>query len=245
MLKNYCYLFILTYGRSGSTLLMKILNGIQGIEIKGENNNALFHLYRSIDAATRSRKDHATRTRGTDDPWFGAAKIEPDRFAEHCLDSFVADVLSPGPDARLIGFKEIRHLPGQMDLEEFRGYVNFILASFPDSKIIFNTRDGTQVARSGWFRGRPESEVIKSIQTADGWFGTLAAEEPDCFLIDYQDVVQNGARMAELMRFVGVDHDAAAVAKVLSVPLRHIGKRPKYFSLALRWIRRGVRRVLR
>ena len=39
------YVFVMTYGRSGSTLLMGLLNTIPGYLIRGENDDALRFLF--------------------------------------------------------------------------------------------------------------------------------------------------------------------------------------------------------
>ena len=39
------HVFVMTYGRSGSTLLMGILNSIPGWLLRGENRHAMRHLY--------------------------------------------------------------------------------------------------------------------------------------------------------------------------------------------------------
>ena len=39
------YVFVMTYGRSGSTLLMGLLNTIPGYLVRGENDDALRYLY--------------------------------------------------------------------------------------------------------------------------------------------------------------------------------------------------------
>ena len=43
--RRYNFVFIFTYGRSGSTLLMGLLNSLPHYCIRGENNNLLHRLY--------------------------------------------------------------------------------------------------------------------------------------------------------------------------------------------------------
>ena len=47
ILSDYSYIFIVTYAKSGSTLLQSLINAAPGVDIKGENTNALYHLYKS------------------------------------------------------------------------------------------------------------------------------------------------------------------------------------------------------
>ena len=44
------FVFVVTYGRSGSTLLQNVLNTIPGYCIRGENANTLAHLAKACHA---------------------------------------------------------------------------------------------------------------------------------------------------------------------------------------------------
>ena len=44
---KFRHILIITYGRSGSTLLQGVLNGIEGVVLRGENDNAFFDLYKT------------------------------------------------------------------------------------------------------------------------------------------------------------------------------------------------------
>ncbi len=62
-------IFIVCYGRSGSTLLTRVINTIPGACIRGENANALMHLFRVYEAAhrmryTQGKPEHADTSRG-------------------------------------------------------------------------------------------------------------------------------------------------------------------------------------
>lgn len=222
MLTDYRYVFVLTYGRSGSTLLMKILNGIEGYDIHGENYNTLFHLYRSIDAAGRAKAQRGASDSDAGTPWYGAPGIDAAGYASDAVEGFVANVLRPKPNSQVLGFKEIRNNNAIMNEAEFAGYVAFILAQFPNARIIFNTRNAEQVAASGWFKDKPKDVVLDRIGSADDWFSTASKTHPACFSIDYAQVCDNGARLGEMFAFLGETHDVDRVAGLLDVPLSHM-----------------------
>lgn len=222
MLNDYQYVFVLTYGRSGSTILMKILNSINGFDIRGENHNTLFHLQQSIDAVARTKAQRGASATDPGTPWYGAPEIDAAAFRNAGLNAFVRDVLRPKPGARVLGFKEIRNTDAMMNGEDFAGYVSFVLANFPNAKIIFNTRNAEKVAESGWFANMPTPLVLERIATSDRWFSDACDRHDACFQIDYDDVVANGARLAAMFDFLGVAHDADSVAGMLNVPLTHL-----------------------
>ena len=66
------HVFVMTYGRSGSTLLMGILNSIPGWLLRGENRHAMRHLYdfHRSGLTERARVDPARASQPTH-PWFG------------------------------------------------------------------------------------------------------------------------------------------------------------------------------
>ena len=239
------YIFVLTYGRSGSTLFMKLLNHFPGAEIRGENNNALFHLYKSIQRITDAHKDHGFRDKGTENPWFGASQMAPDKFTRACLDSFVTDVLAPSKNTTVTGFKEIRHMPDHMSDEEFTGYAAFILEHFPGAKIVFLTRDAEKVSQSGWFKKRPPTEVIPMVRASDERFRAFCENRDDCVVLDHDDVVKNGEALMDVISFLGFRPDTDVAEDVLSVQLNHVKELPQNASSILQALKRYVRKVLR
>ncbi len=63
------YLFVMTYGRSGSTLVSGLLNAVPGYLVRGENRNALLHLFRYHQSlATEKAKGPATGVPHPDAP---------------------------------------------------------------------------------------------------------------------------------------------------------------------------------
>jgi hypothetical protein len=117
------YVFIVTYGRSGSTLTQAYLNSFPGYCIRGESNNLILDLCRMIkrlevtnftwrreDAAkpAAKRRPFLREILGTPvDPWYGAELVDPDRLARGLCDVFVREALHLPPGTRVGGFKDI------------------------------------------------------------------------------------------------------------------------------------------
>lgn len=144
------YVFVVTYGRSGSTLLQAILNGIDGYKINGENYNALLHLFRScrsIDDAYE-KWGQTTPVRG----WSGADQLEVEAYKADLLAAFIKRVLRPEAGTRVAGFKEIRY--GESSEAEFFALIKFIEAGFPNAKILFNKRNAGDVSQSSWWKNQ-------------------------------------------------------------------------------------------
>ncbi|MEL6640183.1 MAG: sulfotransferase [Pseudomonadota bacterium] len=244
-LDDYSYVFVLTYGRSGSTILMRLLNTIDGADIRGENSNALFHLHKAIAAVRRSSTRFGTTKRATSDPWYGADLMAAKSFETHCLNSFLQDVLAPAPTTRIIGFKEINHLPNRMDDKDFFGFVDFILKSFPKARIVFNTRNAEQVSRSGWFADMDPTFVKEQIAGADARFVQATKQHSRCYLIDYSDVVANNDALMALFDWLDMPLDPETVANCLDQKLSHMSKKEIGLSGSLRETMRRARSRLK
>ena len=71
------FVFIVTYGRSGSTLLQKIIGSAPGFYIAGENKDALFGLYESCRSVAYARRHFGSSLTTSGNPWFGAERLDP------------------------------------------------------------------------------------------------------------------------------------------------------------------------
>ncbi len=229
-LKSLGYVFIITYARSGSTLLQAVLNSTPGVVIRGENGGVLFHLFKAVDAArATARRGRGKLPQNPDRPWFGAGDVRPQALRKALVASFVRTVLNPPEDARVTGFKEIRHTPFFMSDDEFAEYVAFLLDSFPASRVVFNSRDATSVSRSGWLKQRNPERVIRDVQACDRRFAAALARHPErCFHVQYEDFVADPGRYAELFGFLDLPWDADRVKAVLEKPLTHAKGAPDH-----------------
>lgn len=212
-LDRYRYVFIVTYGRSGSTLLMSILNTIPGYRINGENYNALYRLYQADAAITESYRlsGGASRHQEPQSPWYGMPRARPAKFRQEIVTSFVQHILRPGPHDRVLGFKEIRYTKGNMpDLDTF---LDFLLRSFPNCKIVFNHRDLAATAKSSWWALDPKAS--EKLAIADGRMWEIPAGERHFHFV-YDEIDDSLTNVRALFEFLGERLDEAAVRQVLN-----------------------------
>lgn len=208
--RELSYVFVVTYGRSGSTLLMGLLNSIPGYLLRGENWDALHHLYlfhRTL--ADGSQRWSPTRTRRRTHPFFGAAdfpaRVSIDRIRQLVLDT----VLRPRPETRVTGFKEIRWYHD--DVVE---YVAWLREVFPGARFVVNTRDHDQVLRSGWWAKHPEHAA--SLPVVEARILALAEELGDAaYRVHYNEYVADPSVLRGLFAWLGELYDEESVRAVL------------------------------
>ncbi|MFV0301310.1 MAG: sulfotransferase [Paracoccus sp. (in: a-proteobacteria)] len=209
---NFDHAFIITYGRSGSTLLQGILNTIPGADIRGENGNLLFFIYRMYEAL-KIGKRYAPVADETTHPWYGAGQIPHDDYHEGMLALFRRDILMPGGNGRLTGFKEIRF--DNIGYPLLSGYVAYLRDFFPRCAVIFNTRELDAVIESN--RRAKHFVSADKIRQADINFRRLAKEHPGfCHLTQYDDYNGRPEALRGLFQFLGAPFDAARIAETMS-----------------------------
>lgn len=226
------FVFLVTYGRSGSTMLQNVLDEIPGYLIRGENDNILYHMARAWMVARSSPEIVARREAlkaGTRpdpryglqiDPWFGAENIQPGDLGRELAQVFTRCVLRPTPGTRVSGFKEIRFHHAGADLE---AYLDFLLFCFPNSRILFNTRDLEAVAKSGWWVNYSREAFQAEVGTADRRFRDYARVHPRrTLLMQYDDYRGNPEAFRALFDFLGEEFDAQNVSGILRQQLDHL-----------------------
>ena len=177
-LSRYDYVFIITYGRSGSTLLQRLLQSIPGYCIRGENDNLLVPLFRAQKTAIAAQKQHGIEnTILPEAPWHGIRDINTDGFTTDLLSAFVTNILKPDEDARTLGFKEIRYI--HLEPPELEDFLLFLHRQFNGAKLVFNTRDTDSVLKSGWWKETDHSVARPRLQKYDAFFNSFTAEHPD------------------------------------------------------------------
>ncbi|MFC3571276.1 sulfotransferase [Paracoccus simplex] len=230
------YVFVVTYGRSGSTLTQSLLNAIPGYAIRGENAN-LTHLFAKAIHLVREhemfrwRREDLGKPRAERrpylqpilgkpwDPWAGAEKVNPDQFSLALMDLFVRQMLRPPKDCRVCGFKEIRF---HEDPSFFRHHLDIMRAAFPKTRFLFQRRNHEAVARSSWWAKQPREQVFSQLRLAERLFADYIAEHPDCtMMLDYERLVSDPEHIRAMHDFLGEPMDPAAVKAVLARSLKH------------------------
>lgn len=207
------HLFIVTYGRSGSTLLQGVLNSIPGYLIRGENDGAVYHLHQFHTACTQKKRRLRKRFElplDTTNPHFGLDEF-PAKVSLRMLRRLVTStVLRPEEDTRVTGFKEIRWYQ-----DDLPAYVDFLRELFPDARFLVNTRDHEAVLRSGWWPDKPQDGRLDLMEAA---ILDLAASLGDAaYRVHFDDYTSDPTVLRGLFTWLGEDFDETRVRAVLGV----------------------------
>ena len=221
---RFSHVLIVTYGRTGSTLLQGILNSIEGCLVRGENFQFCRGLHAAHESLQRARRDFGDPADSGDStrPWFGAAEFDSARFMDDAR-RLVINQLCPTPGAyRCIGFKEIRYLetdrePGHpLTDRRLREYLWFLVRLFRNPAIILLRREHEEVVHSAWWSNNDPERVRARLVEFEASCARFASNYRHAFAIDYADVAGCTARLRELFDFLGATYEEDKVAEVLA-----------------------------
>ncbi|QRZ14469.1 sulfotransferase (plasmid) [Paracoccus methylovorus] len=230
------YVFVVTYGRSGSTLTQSLLNSIPGYCIRGENGNIPYFLARAA-SITNSWDNYVWRRAdkikpaseqkpflkgiiGTpSDPWYGAENTDPTHFCKSLMDVFARDILRIPEGTKVAGFKEIRF---HEDAKFFHSYMQTLRDHFPNARFIFQTRNAEHVANSSWWGSRPRETVLEMVNMADSLFREFSLNnEGICYTVQYEKYAEGYGYVLDLCDFLKEAPNKEAIESVLCKRLRH------------------------
>ena len=214
------YLFVVTYGRSGSTLMQSVLNSIPGYLIRGENRGALRHLYEFHHAVQKERRRQRRQRKRQGLPPTGLTA----RHAFFGIDVFplrtsiagirrlaLTTLLRPEPDTRVTGFKEIRWAE-----EDVADYVEWLQKVFPGARFVFNTRNLDSVSKSKWWAKDPGSKAyLQGVEARLMELRDSLGEK--AYHVHYDDYAADPSRLKGLFEWLGEEYDEDRIRKVFDI----------------------------
>ncbi len=214
------YLFMVTYGRSGSTLLQGVLNSIPGYLVRGENRQAMRHLWAFHQTAVRERDRRRRRLqrRGplpdkppSADAHFGIEQFPEQRSLAGIRRLALETLLRPERGTRVVGFKEIRWAE-----EDVADYVAWLQSVFPGARFIVNTRNLDDVARSKWWAEDPHARA-KLHEVESRLLGLHESLGEAAFHVRYDDYADDASRLRPLFAWLGEQYDEQRLRAVLDI----------------------------
>jgi hypothetical protein len=158
------FVFVVTYGRSGSTLVQGLLNTIPRTLVRGENNLFIWPLYQSMVLVREFKRQFGgPASSSVTSAFYGLRAMRPAHFAAATRDLVVKQLLGPARRSRfdVIGFKEVQwHRIGR---DEQADFFDFMDEAFPDAKYVLNRRRHEDVLESGFWQGRRPDRAARAV----------------------------------------------------------------------------------
>ena len=217
MMFRFDRVFIVTYGRSGSTLLQGLLNAIPGYRIYGENAGFMFKLQDSYEALLSAHKHLANpKNDNESQPWFGSSRFDTESVTREFRKFVNTMLFRPhlDPPHKVFGFKEIRF--NNMQHENIDKYIQFMRRLFPETAIIFNTRKIEDVVKSGWWRNSYWSGLPAQLAEFHEFCGYYSEKNPDHAIhVTYDDLIlADRKEVRRLLDFLGASLGEEAIDAV-------------------------------
>jgi Sulfotransferase family len=204
------FLFIVTYGRSGSTLLQGIISSIPGYLVRGENAGIAYHLYKFHATAAKRSTSKRARWKSPQSAWYGIGEYPQELALRELRRLLLMTVIRPASDSRVVGFKEIRWL-----YDDLHEYVDFLRAVFPGARFVVNTRNLDDVIVSKWWAKNEGSRRV--LEEAESRMVQLTDRlGDDAYHIHYDDYVQSPGKLRGLFEWLGEEFDEDHVATVMA-----------------------------
>lgn len=215
------YVFIVTYGRSGSTLLQTIVNSLPGSQIHGENMGVPFKLALAYKNAKIMTAEHTgPRSRDSVWPWYGADNMNVEKLGWNCAQIVYDNCLAPPESTRISGFKAIRW---QTEGNDLVASLDFLADHFKPSYFLFNIRNAEATSISGEWNDMPKKVAMDDITRMRNELIEIAAQRADALLLDFDKYTKQPDTLKQMFAFLEEPYNAAIIDTVLSRKLTHTG----------------------
>lgn len=211
-------LYVVTYGRSGSTLLTGYLSMLPGVDLRGENYLYMLPMAQSDErikqlAALRYADRHKTAS-----PWYGSQQTSYRRFRRQLKALLLNQLYPKRPIPKTLGFKEIRWWY-RLTPERFESDLNWLTGLFPRGGIVFLTRDLEKVFAGAWWAEMTQAERADTepkVRLFEQLASEYVAANPDRAIhVTYEGFTTDESVARELTEFLGFTYKPERWRKAL------------------------------
>ena len=159
---TYRYVFVVTYGRSGSTLVQGLLNTLPRTVVRGENNLYVLPLFRAMSSVQAFRKTHLQHNpKASHSAFYGLNEITLPSFVASTRTLVTGHLLGsiPPREVDVLGFKEV--LWHKVRGSETTEFFNFLDRTFPECLYVLNERDVENVVDSGFWQSQDRTRCCE------------------------------------------------------------------------------------
>jgi hypothetical protein len=187
------FVFVVTYGRSGSTLTQGMLNTLPRTLVRGENNLYLLPMFRAYAGPGAAKSSSA---------FYGLREVDLDAFAASVRDLVQQQLLGDVELSEVdrLGFKEV--LWHRIKPREWSGFFDFLDLAFGDPLYVLNRRDVTTTSTSGFWQKKRPGVAEQQIHRVRKLQDFLRESRPErCFDTRFEDMTSDDRQVAgDLLR---------------------------------------------
>lgn len=193
------------------------MNNLPGYKIRGENYNALLHIYSAYKSILASKKHAKTKT-NPDWPFYMAEYYDESLFFKDMLSSFINNIIKPDGEQHY-GFKEVKYADFGNDLYDF---LILLKQNIPNLKVIFNFRDHESVANSAWQKNRNADTLKKEFKVMEAQCVNFNKVNSDTsVIIQYDKYTKNHEELIPLFKLLDLKYNRSIINDVFSKQLNH------------------------
>jgi hypothetical protein len=204
------FVVVLSQGRAGSTLILRMLNASPSVRICGENNKAFDHLHRFFESFRDATKNHNS------DFYKLAWKLPCDQPTMlNRLRDLAINLYNPSGAYQVIGFKEIRYgLDGKLETD-----LAFLRQLFPKLKVVFNVRRTEDCVKSLWWAADPENSAKMLDTLRVNFWDYYIRNRHRCYWMPFEELRRGSEVLRGMFDFLDIPMTARAEAE-LDIRLR-------------------------
>lgn len=158
------YLFVVTYGRSGSTLVQGLLNTLPRTLVRGENNLYILPLFNAWLQVRSFQRQHGREAeKGVRSAFYGLDEIRLDDFVRTTRELVTRQLYGSvrRSSVDVLGFKEV--LWHRIPARQTAAFFQFFEQVFPGARYVLNRRDHDDVSQSGFWQSQETAEVRRAL----------------------------------------------------------------------------------
>jgi len=207
------FVVIVSQGRTGSTLILRMLNAVPGVRICGENYRAFDHLTGFVNCFKSAADNHSS-------DFYKLAWLLP--CDEQALlaktREFVLDLYNPGGAYKVVGFKEIRYcrFENRSNLAEDMALLREL---FPNLRLVFNVRKTEDCVKSSWWADDPEASAASLERVRAVYQNYYDHNRDHCYWMPYEELHHSSQVLKGMFDFLGLPLTPPALQE-LNVRLR-------------------------
>lgn len=193
------FVFVVTYGRSGSTLTQGMLNTLPRTLVRGENNLYVLPMFRAYDGLEAFKAKYGgPGSAKTSSAFYGLGDVDLGAFAASVRELVQRQLLGgiALSDVDRLGFKEV--LWHRVKPAEWSAFFAFLDLAFVDPLYVLNRRDVAMASSSGFWQKKQPGVAEQQINRVRRLQDFLRESRPDrCFDTQFEAMTND-------------DHDVAA-----------------------------------